>query len=484
MKRLHIRSTLKQAKVSNPSTSIRYNSSFLYEDEQVTVRKNDIKKRLTGKPFDNLESFKVADNDFISNIDRFNPDYITSPFVHLDETVALNVIFNDYFNNYLSKYDYYSRPKHDNSSKYQDKLSIILNWKKNYEKSYKQIPSNTRTSDLILTNEIKTEILNTISDESTFEFDSAIAYLSEKFPKLSKSTILSLYVKTIPDFSKSEQNLFIEQLTENIINNILHYHDQVLQSILFDLIETQKIQAVTSIIRAYNQFTHGDFLSVVPESFLEVYLKGIIDIKDVSTAKEIFDVLEYQGVMPNINIITSYFELTHNISKNADTSDPKKEMLFNLLTKPLSGMILQKGSLNEEIINHLSAFVRLHTLPLFIKYLKQSIHYKELKSIPDIIINRIASSATFMKKSDQDKAIFLTTIIKLLDFEYTELSESAKKTIVALYANSHSPLAVLLWSQRLESPISKDEKETILRVLQNVEESDNVSSKIDISDKL
>lgn len=216
---------------------------------------------------------------------------------------------------------------------------------------------------------------------------------------------------------------------------------------------------------------------------MEFYLKGVIDIKDVSKAKEIFEILEYQGFMPNINIITSYFKLVHNVCENANITEPKREMLFNLLTKPLSGMILQKDHLTSEIIKDISTFIRLHTLPLFIKYLKQNPNYKNLKSIPNIIIDRIAASSTFMKKSDQDKAIFLTTIIKLWDFDYVDLTESVKKTILALYANSHSPLAVLLWSQRLEDPISSDEKKTIFKVLQDIEHSNNVSSSIDISDK-
>jgi hypothetical protein len=462
---------------------VRFNSTISYEDPEITKKRDDIKQRLTGKPFDGFEEYTIPFNKVFSNVEKYNPDTFPSPFVHLDENVALNIILNENSNKKnLSKYDYFLRIRWDHLNKFHDKLSIALNWQKRHLKSYQCISNLSPNSNLKLTDEIKSEIFTTISDEKNYDFQNAIDYLSEKFPKLSNPTLINLYIKTVPEFSQSQQDLFLESMTNAITENILNYHDQALQSICLNLLDSKKIKPITSIIRAYNEFTHSDFLSMVSESFSQKYLEGLIEIKEVSTAKAILEKIENKRCMPTPNVITAYVKLVNNISSNVDTTQDKKEMLFNLLTKPVSGMVLQKDVLNEEIIKNILQFIRLNIIHLFVKYLKQSPDYKNIKTIPDLIINRISTSSTFGKKSDQEKAIFLTSLLKLLDFESSELSESVKKSIIKLYANSHSPLAVLSWSKKLENPLTEEEKEIILKALDG--ESDNVSNGIDISDKL
>lgn len=174
----------------------------------------------------------------------------------------------------------------------------------------------------------------------------------------------------------------------------------------------------------------------------------------------------------------------HTVVTNVQAPKNKKEMLFNLLTKSTSCMLLQDGMLNEEIVFYITDFIRINILHIFVKYLQLSPNYKELNSIPDIIIQRISSSSPFHRKSDQKKAIFTTNLLNSLNFESKEISDACKKNIIRIYAEAHSPLAVLNWSKQLEIPLSTVERDSFVKILSVPSGSDNVTSSFDISDKL
>lgn len=475
-----LRGSLLQAK--------RWNSTLEYEDPNVTKRKEHIQTYLTGKPFDGLDGFSakmdlLGRDAAVKDIGKMNPETLPSPFVHFDDTLALAVILNEASGKAeLTKYDYFLRHRWDSSDKFQNKINMALNRNKRYLKKYKIIKTAHREDLLNLTADLKSTILEIVLANGELDFKQCVEKTVSAYPSISFESMVALYVKIIPELPEKNKKVFLEHMNQFFIENILHLHDHTIESICLNLIRFKNTESVTSILRAYNEFSHSDFLSVMSLEFSQEYLKGLIEGKDIRTSKTTLEYIESKGYTPDASVVTSYLQMCKDVCLNVNAPKDKKELLFNLFANPIRGIAVQDGILNEEIVLCLATFMRVNIIHLFIKYLKSSTDYYKLTSIPDIVLDRIISSSSFQKKPDQNRAAFLTSIHQELGFTDTSLSESFKKSLIYEYANAHATLAVLLWSKKLETPLSSVEKEEILRLLQG--DSDNVSSGFDISEKL
>lgn len=492
-KRISLFGKLKNGAFSNRlMRNERFNSTIatkamddFIDDPEVAKRKSHIKLHLTGKPFDGVDDYSTPNHYVIHTVDKLNPDIIPSPFVYLDETAALNMILNQSSQSKdLGKYDYFLRMKWDNVGNFDDKIDIILNWQKRFKKDYKSISPSDSSIKLKFSDDLRRAMLDAIADEANFDLKVALDSLSDSFPKYSFESLALLFIKIIPELPASKQKAFISSMNDFFPQNILHFHDQVLESICFELVIQKKVQSVTTIFRAYNEFSHSEpeLLKVVSKSFCELYLKGLLEVRDVQTARQVLKTIVDANYIPSADILTNYFELVSDVCNQANAPKDKKEMLFNIFTQPVSSVILQEGMLNKRILRTISSFIRLAVLPQFIDYLKLSSNFKSMSYIPDVIIERIMGSHTYSIQSDQQKAIFLSSILKLLDLDMSSLADVTKKKIIKLYAESHSPLAVLFWNKNLKEPLSEIEKSDFCGALQGV--TNNVSGSYDISSKI
>ncbi|GAV27061.1 hypothetical protein PMKS-000522 [Pichia membranifaciens] len=455
------------------------------DDPEVDKRRTHIKQHLTGKPFDDVEAYSAPNITVMHTVDNLNPDIIPSPFVYLDETAALSIILNQSSHSKeLGKYDYFSRMKWDNVGSFDDKIDTILNWSKRFNKEYKPIPSSDSRVNLKFSEDLKGAMLNSLSDEESFDFKLALDRISNSFPKYSFESLALLFIRIIPELPASKQHAFINSMNDFFPQNILHFHDQVLESICHELVVQKKVQSVTTIFHAYNEFSHSEaeLLTVVSKSFCELYLKGLIEIRDVQTARQVLKTILDSKYAPSADTLTDYFKLVSDVCNQANASKDKKEMLFNIFTKSASSVILQEGMMNKQILRTISSFIRLAVLPQFIDYLKLSSGFKSMSYIPDVIIERILESHTYSIQSDQQKVTLLSSIINQLELDASSLADDTKRKIIKLYADAHSPLAVLLWNRSLKEPLSEPEKSDIFGALQG--ETDNVSGSYDILSKI
>lgn len=455
------------------------------EDPELARRRGRIAKHLTGKPFDDAEKYSTPENPTTHTVEKHNPDIIPSPFVYLDETVALNIILSESSQvKELGKYDYFLRMKWDSSGSFDDKIDLVLNWSKRFKGNYKLIPPLGDKINLKITDELKSAMINSLCDEESFDLKKALDDLSNSFPKYSFESLALLFIKIIPELPVSQQEVFINSVNEFFPQNILHFHDQILESICHELVLQKRVKSVTTILHAYNEFSHSesDFLSVVSKSFCELYLKGLIGDKDVQTARRVLETIVNAGYAPNSSVLTGYFDLVSEACNQANASKDKKEMLFNIFTKPVSSLILKDGMLNEPILRTMAGFIRLAIIPQFIAYLKLCPSFKSINYIPDVIIERILESQTYHSQTDQQKVIFLSGIIGSLEMDAKKISDATKRKIIKLYSDAHSPLAVLFWTRLLEKPLSETEKSDLLNRLPG--DTDNVSGSFDIAGKL
>lgn len=464
---------------------------YSFEDPALLERKQKIESYYTGKPFDGFEDFTVPDKNLDNpySIEHINPDVIPSPFVYFNESDALKIILDE-TSHYveLEKYYYFARMKWDKFEKYDDIINHILNWRKRYNHKYKQIGEYKAKVNLKFPPELKSKMLQSIEDESSFDLLATLESLSNIFSKYSLQDLTSLYIKILPDLSIEKQKVFIEKLNEFFPSNILHFHDITLEDICYDLVKYNNSSTVTTIVRAYNEFSHSEtkFLSLVSKPFSEAYLDGLLDLKDIRTAENVLKTIIKSGFTPKPEVISKYIKLVFDVTSSIDAPKDKREMLFNMFTKITNNVLLQKGVLNETILRSVTHYIRLGIIPHFISYLKLNPDYQSLQIIPDIIIDRIMNSQSYQAKSGQQKAIYLTSIIDILGMKPENYLEITKRKILDLYVGSHSPLGVLRWSKLLESPLSKDEKLEILTKLEssNDDNNDKVSSNIDITGKL
>lgn len=485
-----IRFTRLVKRFNSTSSNNTLNSEYLEHDPELIKRKEYIKTFLSGKPFDSIEEFSASNIESSNSIEKFNPDIVPSPFVYLDGSDALNFILNqnEYFDDmakydYLIKYDYFTRLKWDSNGNFHDKVDLILNWKKKFNHEYKDIELQNNEINLKFPDDIKASMIGKLNTEN-FELKESIDQLLIEFPKYSFENMTLLYIKLIPQLSSNQREMFVQQISDFFMVNILHFHDSTLESICQTLISFNLSNSVTTIVRAYNEFSHSEsgFLAIMSKSLIQDYLNGLLQENDIKTSKTVIEHIINSGYKPDIDTITNYFRLVSRICQSVDTNKSNQEMLFNAFTLSLSSVIIKEGMLNDEIIKYISGFIRINILPLFINYLKLAKDHNELKELPDTIINRIRKSTSYQNKTDQEKAIFLTGILKSLDLDFNSFSESCKLEIINLYAEAHSPLAVLLWSKTLGTPLSELDKNKIFNILEG--ESDNISSKFDISNKL
>lgn len=473
------------SKIACPIRGKRYNSSAQYEDPEDVKKREDLYKRLTGKPLDDIETKKIYETPLVSTVAFRNPEVLSSPFVCLDENIALRSIFTELLNKTeLDKYDYFMKINTDTSATHQDRLDAVINWRHKFKKSFKSIPVNINESNLILNSNFIEFFDRVTANMHDFDITRSVSQLQEEFYKLSYTDTFILHLKYVPKLSEEKRGVFINQLDKYLQESILHFHDSSLEQICLELLKLKEVQLITNIINSYDTTTHSRFYDNISPHFLHQYLEGLITQNDVQTASQVLNYLSDNEYIIPSDTLTQYFKLVHTVVTNVQAPKNKKEMLFNLLTKSTSCMLLQDGMLNEEIVFYITDFIRINILHIFVKYLQLSPNYKELNSIPDIIIQRISSSSPFHRKSDQKKAIFTTNLLNSLNFESKEISDACKKNIIRIYAEAHSPLAVLNWSKQLEIPLSTVEKDSFVKILSVPSGSDNVTSSFDISDKL
>ena len=481
---------LKLAPRKTNKTSIRKSSSisevlFNEDDKALMERQNIIIKHLTGRPFDNLQDFKLPLSvDLAESIEKLNPEVATSPFVRFDGNTALELILSDAtFKTDVKRYDYFKRLKYDSINQFDDNIDHSFNWDQKYRMNLKPIIHSVYPHLLEINADMRLAILADITNTDAFNFEHTVKSLTGKFPKISYEVITANLIKIIPHLTNSQKEAFVSQARDFFSNNIIHFHDNTLKDICSVLVELGEKELLATIIHAYNEFTHSDFFNIVTPSFSEKYLNLLVKAGDVTNAREVLNRLEKDGFHPGIHTITGYVEACEKASLGVDAPKEKQEMLFNVLTKNIMSMILLPGMLNERIVSSILQFMRVHNLDMFVKYLQKNPDYHNLPEITTAIINRIRKSSAFLREKRTSQAIFLTCIISTLGFERSQYPEMCKKAIIALYAHARAPLAVYSWSKLLQEPLSADEKKIILKQLET-EILDRDSIPIDISDKL
>lgn len=468
----------------NIGFSKRLNSTLIIEDEELIKRKSEFEQNFTAGPFDNGRSFSVPENNYTNEALKLNdPSILPSPFVSFNATNAFKSVLKKFkTETTIPKYHEFLRLKFDGINEFQDQLDLMVFWEQKFKRKLKPINQIPRDVNLKFTEDLKQLFSGTVNTEQPFQFSAALDQLSEKLPQFPFENLVSLYIKITPFLTEAQRGVFLEQMERFFDEHVLHFHDQTLEEICLDLLTFNHTRSVTSIILSYDSNSNSEFLSNASISFCQAYLESLIAQKDVKVAHHCLEFIVEQGYMPLPKIVAEYVELVNQTANAVDAEKKKKEMLFNLLTKPLFVVLTQPGMLNAGVVSSLSDFVRLHNIEPFIKYLKQSPDYKNITEIPEIILGRIESSTTFLKKSDQSKAVYLTGTLKQFEWNADDLPETTKLKIIKLYTQCHSPLAVLLWSKTLSTPLSVADKTSILEQLSG--ESNNVSHDIDISAKL
>lgn len=465
-----------------------------FKNTSTDVEKNKnlskIEKHLNGKPFDHLNRFSVTNYSTNDNsslfLENVKLDNVPSPFVHFDETAALNILYHDVvYPKEFSKYEFFLRGKWDNLNNFDDKIDSILNWSKTNNIDYEKINNKIEKNILKFPIDIKTKMIDLLNDETNFDLKKTLDNLLILFPQYSFENLTILYINIIPDLTKEKKDFFISKTNDFFPQNILHFHDQTLETICDDLITFKQMKLVKTIIHCYDEFSNSEseFLTIVSKPFLQFYFEKLLEVNDIQMARNVLKIIMKSNYVPDIKLITNYFKIVSNVCLNADAPKDKREMLFNLFTKPLKNIIIKENMINNSIINSISKFIRLSILPNFISFLKLNPNYKHLTGLPDIIIERINESDVFKNLDDQHNSILFTSILDNLELNLNNLSDLTIKKIINIYAKIHSPLAVLKWSKLLKHPLDSNEKSEIFKLL-NQGETNNISSKFDISDKL
>ncbi|TID30013.1 hypothetical protein CANINC_001382 [Pichia inconspicua] len=471
-------------KLLGVSCSKRFNSTLYLPDEYLSEKRTVLQEHLIGRPFDSENRVSIPENSIINEVAVMNDKAaLPSPFVSFDSNDAFKLILlNSLENAMLSKYQKFFRLKYDSDNMYQSQIEMIYFWRHRLFKDLKEISLFHLEANMKLSDKTKQIFLDAVNQDDTFDFTQSVEKLSRVFPHISLEVLVSWYVKISPFLTEVKREVFLRSMNLFFEKKVLHFHYETLENILLDLLAFNHTKSATSIITLHDSTSNSEFLSHSTLSFAQTYLVSLLKQKDVKVAHHVFEHIVERGYKPLPEIVEKYAELINETATGVDATKQKKEMLFNLLSKPLVNVLMQPKMLNANILRSLLDFIRLHNITAFIKYLQYSPEYKNIKELPELILNRIQNSTTFLKKSDQRKAKFLTGTLNQLGFSVDDLEESVKYRIISMYADSHSPLAVLRWSKFLKSPLTVTQKREILEKLKGI--SDNASNIIDISDKL
>lgn len=464
--------------------SKRFYSTLLNQNEDHTEKIAALQEHLTGRPFDSAKKMTMPENHTVNEVALANDKTaLPSPFVSFDSTDAFKMILSHNIKDLKSsKYQKFFRLKYDSTDMYQSQMEMIYSWNERLKKELKEIRVLPVENSMKLTDEAKQIFLNVVNADRQFDFSESLDLLSPKLPHISFENLVSWFVKITPYLTEVQRESFLKSMNAFFEEKILHFHDQTLEKIFLDLLAFNNTSSVTSIITMHDSASNSEFLSSATLRFSQIYLESLIKQKDIKVAHHVFEYIVEQGYKPPPETVAKFAELINETSNSVDATKQKKEMLFNLLAKPLFTVLMEPKMLNVNVIKSLLDFIRLHNIANFIKYLQNNPEYKNIKEIPLLILNRISSSTTFLKKSDQRKAVFLTGTLNQIGFSADELEDAAKNKIINMYADLHSPLAVLKWSKELKSSLTLTQKQKILEQLKGV--SDNLSNSIDISDKL
>ena len=442
----------------------------------------------TGRPFETLDTFQVQSApQLLRDIKKMNPETVVSPFVLLDANVAINRVLNGSFKHNivdeadLSKYDYSLAVKtnEDDFYDFNDDISNIIKWEEKYNQTtYEHIlPGKSPSFDIVQS--LKEDILETFKSND-YSLSESINFLSSKYSNLSLESVTMFYFKVIPQIGETEKIEMIKQAFGFFNDNILHFHDHTIVDICQTLLFTDNVKLVASIVQAYNKFSQSDFFKIVPIDFLKLYLDKMIESGDVTESRQIINKIISENYTPGLETLTKYFMLADASCQKVNVPKIKKEMIFIVLTQELKEVLLKESMINDKIIASIVNYVRINNIDLFIKYLQKSPEYYNITNIPDIIFKRIENSSTYQRKSNIQKAVFLSSIIDLLNFDRSKISDQCKHNLINLYSDASSPLAVLYWSGLLTKALSGEEKSKILDQLKK----ESTEEDLDITEKL
>lgn len=452
-------------------------------DEEHLQRCKELEKYFTGRPFDTIDTFKLPKNSS-GFMGKYEQVY-TSPYILVDGTTALKEIYhikaNDIDSNQANIQPTVSLIW-DNNSSYDTYFNIIFNYDKKLRTKYNDIDFVNSIS-LKFPQELK-DLLIQESFKHDLEISDIITSITSQFPKYTFEQIMLLYVELYQDLNGNPE--FIKKLNQYILNNIIKFHDDILEKMFTNLLRNGYVEEVKQMVQLCNETTHLNegFLQIISPYFLQTYLKYLIKSRDILNSFKVLEVLMDRKYKPSVEIIQDYIRLSRDQAISLDSDYQHKAKVFNLLNKPLSSLVFSNSDkiMNKEVLNCIFEFIPIGHIPLLLRYVKHGMEGSGNFDLLISLIHKLSTSLAYNKLPDQDKAILLTSFLDEMEIDSSLITDDIKLKIIDLYAKCHSPLAVLRWSRQLSDNTSLNKPE-VLSILESGS-SDNVSGTIDISGEL